>query len=123
MIEAVVGAETVASLTGSAAAALDIFGGGNLGGLAVYLKRWNPNRQDYEAAIGRFRGSCAGYCVATYVLGVGDRHGDNVMLARDGRLFHVDFRHFLGNLKSKFGVRRETAPFALTPDFARVMGG
>lgn len=122
MIEAVVGAETVASLTGSAAAALGLRGG-DLGGLAAYLKRWNPSAEEYEAAIGRFRGSCAGYCVATYVLGVGDRHGDNVMLARDGRLFHVDFGHFLGNFKTKFGVRRETAPFALTSDFARVMGG
>ena len=43
--------------------------------------------------------------------------------ARDGRLFHVDFGHFLGNVKTKFGVKRETAPFSLTPDIARVMGG
>jgi hypothetical protein len=38
-------------------------------------------------------------------------------------MFHIDFGHFLGNFKSKFGVRRERAKFVFTPDFAFVMGG
>ena len=61
--------------------------------------------------------SCAGSCVATYVLGIGDRHSDNIMVTDRGQLCHIDFGHFLGNFKSKFGVRRERVPFVLASDF------
>src|SRR3990167_7862723 len=45
------------------------------------------------------------------------------MVQQTGRLFHIDFGHFLGNFKKKFGIQRERAKFVFTPDFAYVMGG
>uniref|UniRef100_A0A8C9PNE3 Phosphatidylinositol 4,5-bisphosphate 3-kinase catalytic subunit delta isoform n=1 Tax=Spermophilus dauricus TaxID=99837 RepID=A0A8C9PNE3_SPEDA len=78
-------------------------------------------REALDRAIEEFTLSCARYCVATYVLGIGDRHSDNIMIRENGQLFHIDFGHFLGNFKTKFGIKRERVPFILTHDFVHMI--
>lgn len=43
-------------------------------------------RDDLDRAIEEFTLSCAGYCVASYVLGIGDRHSDNIMVKKNGQV-------------------------------------
>jgi len=91
--------------------------------LLEWLKEQNPSDKDFQQAQQNFCYSCAGYCVVTYVLGIGDRHNDNVMITKKGDLFHIDFGHFLGHFKKFAGMNRETSPFVFTQMYAHVLGG
>uniref|UniRef100_A0A9J8AG85 Phosphatidylinositol-4,5-bisphosphate 3-kinase catalytic subunit beta n=1 Tax=Cyprinus carpio carpio TaxID=630221 RepID=A0A9J8AG85_CYPCA len=112
-------ADTIANIqkTSSNMAAAAAF---NKDALLNWLKDKNSG-DALDKAIEEFTLSCAGYCVATYVLGIGDRHSDNIMVRSTGQLFHIDFGHILGNFKSKFGIKRERVPFILTHDFIHVI--
>ncbi|XP_072040805.1 phosphatidylinositol 4,5-bisphosphate 3-kinase catalytic subunit beta isoform-like isoform X2 [Amphiura filiformis] len=123
-IQIVTQAETISKIQVNRAKAR---GRGKLGAafhsssLFEWLKEKNVTGTELDHAIEDFTYSCAGYCVATYVLGIGDRHNDNIMVKETGQLFHIDFGHFLGKFKSKFGVKRERVPFVLTHDFVHVI--
>ncbi|XP_076101387.1 phosphatidylinositol 3-kinase catalytic subunit type 3-like isoform X2 [Mytilus galloprovincialis] len=62
--------------------------------------------------------SCAGYCVVTYLLGVGDRHLDNLLLTKNGKLFHVDFGYILGR-----DPKVLPPPMRLSREMVDAMGG
>lgn len=59
------------------------------GSILAYLKANNPDDKEplgvRKETMDTFVKSCAGYCVITYLLGVGDRHLDNLLLAPDGK--------------------------------------
>ena len=86
-----------------------------------YLAHHNTDANEFHSAVDNFIKTCAGYCVCTYVLGIGDRHADNIMVQNSGHFFHIDFGHFLGNFKQKFGINRERSSFVFTPEMAEVV--
>ncbi|KAJ2439192.1 Phosphatidylinositol (PI) 3-kinase, partial [Coemansia sp. RSA 2424] len=94
----------------------------NNNSILAYLRKTSP---DLDGPYGvstdvmeTYVKSCAGYCVITYLLGVGDRHLDNLLLTPHGHLFHVDFGYILGRDPKPF-----PPPMKLCKEMVEAMGG
>ena len=61
--------------------------------------------------------SCAGYSVITYILGVGDRHTDNLLLHPKGYFLHCDYSFILGQDPKTY------QPMRITEHMVNGMGG
>lgn len=80
-----------------------------------------PNSEAWFAARLRYTRSCAVTSMLGYALGLGDRHGENVLLEeRDGGVFHVDFNCLFE--KGLTFDKPETVPFRLTHNMVDAFG-
>ena len=92
------------------------------GSIAAYLREKCPDPSGpmgiSEKCMDIYVKSCAGSCVISYILGIGDRHLDNVMMTDRGQLFHIDFGFIFGRDPKPF-----PPPFRFTRAMVDAMGG
>eukprot|EP00796_Vickermania_ingenoplastis_P003860 gene3860-2738_t len=83
-----------------------------------YWRRFHTTPSQLEAAKQCYIQSLAGYSVVTFILGVGDRHLENILLASDGRLVHIDFGFLFGHDPKPF-----PPPMKLCKEMIAALGG
>lgn len=96
-----------------------------LGSLRPVLHEWFietfPEPEAWFAARLKYTRSCAVMSIVGHVLGLGDRHGENLLLIEeDGRVFHVDFNCLFD--KGLTFEKPELVPFRLTHNMVDAMG-
>lgn len=89
--------------------------------MKTYLEETSKkNNYDLEKVIETYIDSCAGYCVVTYLLGIGDRHLENLMIDESGHMFHVDFGYIFGKNPPK---KSTMPPIRICKEMIECMGG
>ncbi|KAL2758545.1 hypothetical protein ACRALDRAFT_2099058 [Sodiomyces alcalophilus JCM 7366] len=80
-----------------------------------------PQPAEWFAARVKYTRSCAVMSMVGTMLGLGDRHGENVLLEKDnGGVFHVDFNCLFD--KGRTFAEPEMVPFRLTHNMVAAMG-
>jgi phosphatidylinositol 4-kinase len=83
----------------------------------------SPASPSGARARNNFVSSLAAYSMATYILGIKDRHNGNILLDREGHLIHIDFGFVLGRAPGGRAALEHAAPFKLTREMVDVLGG
>lgn len=66
----------------------------------------------------KFIQTCVSSCVLCYVLGVGDRHLENILVTKTGKLLHIDFSYIIGDDPKNLEIEMK-----ITEDMLNMLGG
>ena len=89
--------------------------------IEAYLNGLTEDLEERKEIFNNYLLSCAGYAVATYLMAVGDRHLENLMLNNDGKMWHLDFGFILGKNPPKKGLW--APPIRINQPMVKGMGG
>ena len=89
----------------------------------IFEARWGADAGALARARAAFLHSVAAYSIASYLLGIRDRHNGNLLLADDGAIVHIDFGFALGLAPGGRAGPETSAPFKLTAEMVQVIGG
>jgi hypothetical protein len=99
-------------------------------GVFITVKDWIAMQCNSEKALcsmeeaqQNYARSCAGYCVISYVLGIGDRHLENLMMQPNGKLFHIDFGYILGAEPTSKKLLQVAPEMKLSTEMVYGLGG
>ena len=85
--------------------------------LLNYIMDLNPS-ETINVMRQTFIKSCVSSCVLCYILGVGDRHTENILINKWGDLIHIDFSYLLGEDPKHVDVEMK-----ITNDMLEALGG
>jgi len=85
--------------------------------LQNYIMDINPNITIQELRK-NFVKTCVASCVLCYILGVGDRHTENILIDKYGDLVNIDFSYLLGDDPKNIDLDMK-----ITPDMLDMLGG
>lgn len=89
--------------------------------LSLFLIGLSDTEAGRKKVLDSYMASCAGYAVATYLLAVGDRHLENLLVTKTGHMFHCDFGFILGKNPPKKGLL--VPPIRINKPMIAAMGG
>jgi phosphatidylinositol 4-kinase B len=79
------------------------------------------DQKSMEEVLTRFAESYSGFCLIQYLLNLKDRNNANIMVRDDGTIFHIDLAFIFES--GPGGINFESAPFKMTKEFVKVLGG
>eukprot|EP01083_Nonionella_stella_P294347 1000675_1 len=81
------------------------------------IKQYDEQSND-DAFMDALIASAAGSYIGAFILGIRDRHSDNILIQKNGTLFHIDYGYILGEKLSGL----DASAFAITSDLQNIMG-
>ena len=85
--------------------------------LKKYIIKRNPN-QNFNYLCKNFIKTCVSSSVLCYILGLGDRHLENILINENFELIHIDFSYIMGDDPKNANVEMK-----ITPDMLDMLGG